>query len=262
MNLLFVLIALPALVLSQGLLDVCLDVQGVKHKIDDSYIGTDGCNKCKCLATGSACTRKFCNQNQPKIAAEANQCVDNLGNLHEENELSSYTHVDGCNTCVCKSFGGMCTKKFCLNSREVAALCVDIDGQQRKGGESWLADDGCNKCTCGSLGPICTMMECPKRRGGDIIKTPNGDIVDETGDSPCRLENGSTKFPGDTWLTEDSCNACTCTGMNGKVDCTSQGCRATFLRLTNPEKYNSRTNGATVVKFSSVLSVLLLVVRF
>merc|ERR1711874_775415 len=85
---------------SQELLDQCKDVAGVKHKVGDNYIGEDGCNKCRCMETGSACTKKFCfKEDKATIqrSAEANKCVDNLGVLHNVGEV--YTHVDGCNSC-------------------------------------------------------------------------------------------------------------------------------------------------------------------
>jgi len=50
----------------EDVIDACEDVAGVKHKKDDSYIGPDGCNRCKCLEGGSACTKRLC----PKVDYE------------------------------------------------------------------------------------------------------------------------------------------------------------------------------------------------
>ena len=40
-----------------SVIDACKDVDGASHKLGDSYIGPDACNKCKCLESGSACTK-------------------------------------------------------------------------------------------------------------------------------------------------------------------------------------------------------------
>jgi len=251
------LIAAAGVIHAQELNENCKDVQGVLHKLNDSYIGEDGCNICRCHQYGSACTKRFCDPKQPKARAELNKCVDNKGNLHEVGE--TYTHVDGCNTCNCKQYGGVCTRKFCFEALDEKTMCVDGAGKTMAGGESWLADDGCNKCTCGPFGAICTEKFCVKHSetGGDIIEFPDGtQIADESGDSPCRV-NGETKFPGVTWLTEDNCNICTCTGMNGKVDCTEEGCRVRFLKLTKGSDDGSGSEG---LSFSFLLALLGLLV--
>ena len=33
---------------------------GVLHEVNQSYTHVDGCNTCKCMEHGGACTRKFC----------------------------------------------------------------------------------------------------------------------------------------------------------------------------------------------------------
>ena len=48
----------------------------------------------------------------------------------------------------------------------------------------------------------------------EIVKTEGGSIVDESGDRPCRDHNNESRNPGDTWLTEDSCNICSCKGQH------------------------------------------------
>ena len=90
----------------------CTDVAGRPHKINDSYIGPDNCNDCKCKEAGSACTKKVCPADATARNAEAGKCVDKDGILHEEGE--SFTHVDGCNDCRCTEHGGACTKKLCI----------------------------------------------------------------------------------------------------------------------------------------------------
>jgi hypothetical protein len=249
-----------------GLLDQCVDTFKQKHRLDDSYIGPDGCNTCRCAEVGNLCTRRFC-EPKTKMTSEANKCVDNRGNLHKLEE--SYTHVDGCNTCVCKEFGGACTRRFCFKaSRDaVRSVCKDADGNGRQEGDVWTAADGCNTCRCGALGPLCTKIGCLGMANQDPHqdKQMKGEpvIVDETGDSPCTV-NGVTKFPGDSWLTEDSCNICTCTGVNGKAECTEESCRARFLRLVDPKQLTGEApnscgtlNLSLVVILSSILASII-----
>lgn len=240
--------------LSQELMEGCVDVEGVKHKPNDSYIGPDGCNRCRCIQGSNACTKIFCDPKTPRIAAEANQCIDNKGNLHEEGE--SYTHVDGCNTCICRSYGGACTKKFCFKELKEDNLCKDPQGNSKEIGDIWTAEDNCNRCQCGIMGPICTHTKCishkPEKQPRD------GEVVDETGDSPCRGEDGTTKFPGETWLTSDQCNICTCTGVNGKAECTAEGCRARFMKLMSADKPEEGNGSSRITMATSlVLAVLL-----
>ena len=122
----------------------------MRHKVGDNYIGEDGCNKCRCMETGSACTKKFCFQEDKAIiqrSAEANKCVDNHGVLFNVGE--TYTHVDGCNTCRCTENGGACSRKFCLQEPRQISACQDKENV-------WLHEDGCNKCLCGPFGAVCT----------------------------------------------------------------------------------------------------------
>jgi len=243
----FMLLAsLPVLLNAEELIDACRDVEGVRHKLNDSYLGPDGCNTCTCLAGGNACTKRYCWPEEEgaarKVNAEANKCVDDKGNLHKDGE--SYTHVDGCNTCVCRSFGGACTKKFCFKEEvSLRQVCTTGSGEQKELGESWLADDGCNTCRCGVIGPLCTKMYCMSPVN---VKDPQYqpksaqiEMSDETGDSPCTVE-GVQKMPGDTWITQDSCNICRCTGKGGKIECTQESCRARFRRLLQKSSGSER----------------------
>ena len=76
------------------MLEQCKDVAGARHQLGDSYIGTDGCNRCKCLESGSACTKRLCpaaseaEAERRRSRAEAGKCVDNLGVLHEVGQVS------------------------------------------------------------------------------------------------------------------------------------------------------------------------------
>merc|ERR1711874_495614 len=115
---------------AEKLLAQCTDVAGRPHKINDSYIGPDNCNDCKCKEAGSACTKKVCPADATARNAEAGKCVDKDGILHEEGE--SFTHVDGCNDCRCTEHGGACTKKLCIKT----AACVDTAGKERTVGDS------------------------------------------------------------------------------------------------------------------------------
>ena len=46
----------------------------------------------------------------------------------------------------------------------------------------------------------------------ELIHTEHGDIADESGDQPCEDDEGNTQWPGNSWLSQDSCNICTCPG--------------------------------------------------
>jgi len=243
----------------EDVIDACEDVAGVKHKKGDAYIGTDGCNRCKCLESGSACTKRLCPQDETKEAlkrsAEANKCVDYLGNLHEEGDR--YTHVDGCNTCKCTKDGGACTRRLCF--KEVKNFtCVDMEGNPKKiGDEAWVDKDGCNKCVCGPLGAVCTEQFCGEHRHwednendahvDEFIHSKSGTMVDESGDQPCKDHEDVERMPGDTWLSGDGCNVCTCKG-NGVPACTKMGCRERLARLIG--------SGANSVSKLSVLSFM------
>jgi len=247
----------------EDVIDACEDVAGVKHKKDDSYIGPDGCNRCKCLEGGSACTKRLCpkveNLAALKRSAEANKCVDNLGNLHEDGER--YTHVDGCNSCRCTPDGGACTRKLCFKEAKNMS-CVDMEGNQKQiGDEAWVDKDGCNKCVCGPLGAVCTEQFCGEHRVwednahdahiDEFIHSKSGTFVDESGDQPCKDHENNERMPGDTWLSGDGCNVCTCKG-SGVPACTKMGCRERLARLMG-----SGANSVTTMSALSFMSLLI-----
>merc|ERR1712227_168913 len=213
-------LALTSATNGQELLEQCKDIRGTSHKVGDSYIGTDGCNKCKCLETGSACTKRLCPRDEDeearKRSAEANKCVDNLGVLHDENDR--YTHVDGCNTCVCTKNGGACTKRFCLESRQF--------------------EDKANNA----------MID-------EFTHTKEGTIVNEDGDRPCQDVDGKDKMPGDSWLSPDGCNICLCRGYGGAPACTKLGCRDRLARLVQESDPQQQSGATTATSLSQTLMV-------
>jgi len=249
---------------SSGVIEACKDVDGTFHKLGDSYIGPDACNNCKCLESGSACTKRFCPENISSRNAEAFKCVDNMGVLHEVNQ--SYTHVDGCNTCKCGQHGGACTRRFCLKKEDrILSECVDADGNKKDlDDEAWLDKDGCNKCVCGILGTVCTEKFCGEHRMyenkvdqvkvHELIHTEEGTIVDESGDQPCKDEDDKTQWPGNSWLSKDSCNICTCPGNGTSPICTQMGCRVRLERLLQ-----SNLKGGAAMTTSSVVTISLIV---
>jgi len=235
----------------EGVIAACKDVDGTLHKLGDSYIGPDACNKCKCLESGSACTKRLCPKDSSSRSAEAFKCVDNMGVLHEKNE--TYTHVDGCNTCKCGEHGGACTRKFCIKKEmRTLSTCFDADGNEKSLAEDWLDMDGCNKCLCGILGAVCTEMFCGEHRMyeneadqvkvHELIHTDEGTIVNESEDQPCTDEDNNTQWPGNSWLSKDSCNICTCPGNGTSPICTQMGCRVRLERLLQ----SNLTGGAPV----------------
>eukprot|EP00092_Neocalanus_flemingeri_P030677 GFUD01033309.1.p1 GENE.GFUD01033309.1~~GFUD01033309.1.p1 ORF type:complete len:278 (-),score=57.91 GFUD01033309.1:206-1039(-) len=246
---------------NNAVIDACKDVDGTRHKLGDSYIGPDACNKCKCLESGSACTKRLCPEDISSRNAEAFKCVDNLGVLHDVNE--TYTHVDGCNSCKCGKHGGACTRKFCLKKEEkTLSECVDGDGNNKALDEAWLDKDGCNKCVCGILGAVCTEMFCGEHRMyeneadqvkvHELIHTDEGTIVDESRDQSCKDDDDNTQWSGSSWLSKDSCNICTCPGNGTSPICTQMGCRVRLERLLQ----SNLTDGAAGTAHSLATLVL------
>ena len=41
----------------------CTDDKGKRHKLNEFYVSQDGCNKCRCIQGGGACTRRLCRTN-------------------------------------------------------------------------------------------------------------------------------------------------------------------------------------------------------
>ena len=41
----------------------CTDDKGKRHKLNEFYVSQDGCNKCRCIQGGGACTRRLCGRN-------------------------------------------------------------------------------------------------------------------------------------------------------------------------------------------------------
>jgi len=246
------------------LVEQCKDVRGVSHRLNDSYIGPDNCNKCRCLETGSACTRKLCPRDASPRNAEADLCVDKAGVLHEVGE--TYTHVDGCNRCKCTEQGGACTKKFCIQEEREVRTCRDSAGTEMGIGSSWLDTDGCNTCMCGVLGPVCTEKFCGQHKqfeDGDaqideIVHDQRGSFVSETGDQQCRDHENKPHNPGETWLTEDSCNICSCKGDGNLPTCTKMGCRVRLARLLNSPSSSSSLSGAVLLTLLPLLAARLL----
>jgi len=230
------------------MLENCTDVDGTKHKLGESYIGPDGCNYCKCMEGGNACTRKLCPPDASSRKAEADKCVDNMGVLHNSTETEQYMHVDGCNKCRCmEGDKPACTKMLCLQFKEnKMSKCVSHTGKELRVGEDWMHEDGCTKCICGVLGPICSWQYCrwdpvnPRKNmkkdqageedGDAVVLTAQRGMVTEEGDIPCKDDDDTEHMPGDMWLSGDGCNSCTCPG-NGERVCTEVGCRIRLERL-------------------------------
>merc|ERR1711963_989992 len=177
-------LALASTINGQELLEQCKDIRGTSHKVGDSYVGTDGCNKCKCLESGGACTKRFCLESR-----QFGECVDGQGNTKHQGD-DSWMSKDGCNVCICGPFGAVCTEQFCgqhrgwedkgnnamidefTHTKEGTIVnedgdrpCQDVDGKDRMPGDSWLSPDGCNICLCRGVGgaPACTKMGCRDR---------------------------------------------------------------------------------------------------
>ena len=83
----------------------CVDDKGNPHRVGENYTHVDGCNNCRCLEVGGACTRKLCFKKEPKSFG----CVDHKGNIMTEKN-GTYTGPDGCNDCICGILGPICTE--------------------------------------------------------------------------------------------------------------------------------------------------------
>ena len=46
----------------------------------------------------------------------------------------------------------------------------------------------------------------------EVVHAKVDTVVDESGDQPCYDYDNNTQLPGNSWLSKDSCNICTCTG--------------------------------------------------
>lgn len=272
------------------LIEACKDVDGTKHKLGEAYMGPDGCNTCKCMEGGNACTRKLCPSDVDSRAAEAFKCVDNMGVLH--NESDSYTHVDGCNTCKCMpgGKGGACTKMFCFEKEEKALTkCMSHDGSDKHVGDTWTHQDGCSKCACGVLGPICLDFYCKwdphtgsekrrkmkekeaakgKQSPDSVHFTSEPEVVSEEGDQPCKDHEGKDQWPGAVWLSGDGCNVCSCKGDGSEPECSNKGCRVRLERLVQRDPslqglepgVGGEENAASALPFSLFFTSILLII--
>ena len=73
--------------------------------------------------------------------------------------------------------------------------------------------------------------------------------VEEEGDIPCRdAVTNQDRMPGDSWLSEDSCNICTCTGINTHIHIHFLNTRMTF-KMIYQEKISMSSRG--IVNMSS-----------
>ena len=207
-----------------AVLSQCKDVRGEAHRLNESYIGPDNCNKCRCIESGNACTRRICPRDATPRNAEADRCVDKAGVLYDVGQ--TYTHVDGCNTCRCTEHGGACTRRFCIQEQErQVQVCRDPRGTEMKQGDSWIDSDGCNKCLCGALGAVCTEKVCGQHHQFDdgdahideVVYNQQASKTEAVGNQQCRDHRNQPRQPGETWLTEDSCNVCSCKGKRRGV---------------------------------------------
>ena len=94
-----------------------------------------------------------------------------------------------------------------------------------KQGDSWIDSDGCNKCLCGALGAVCTEKACGQHHQFDdgdahideVVYNQQASKTEAVGNQQCRDHRNQPRQPGETWLTEDSCNVCSCKGKRRGV---------------------------------------------
>ena len=46
----------------------------------------------------------------------------------------------------------------------------------------------------------------------EVVHAKEDTVVEESGDQPCYDDDNTTQWPGSSWLSQDSCNICTCPG--------------------------------------------------
>lgn len=136
-----------------------------------SFKSADGCNDCFCSDNGmAACTLRFCfpdaeavQQRSKRDATADKKCVAG----------TSYTHADGCNTCVCGPDGvpTVCTTMFCFNDPRIRRSANDEPlprSEIAPGAPGFACEPAksfkyqCNTCRCDTSGQsaACTYKFC------------------------------------------------------------------------------------------------------
>jgi hypothetical protein len=128
---------------------ICV-VDGVTHKVSDTWRANDECNSCRCDEQGQArCTSLDCKRGV---------CVSD-GILHQVGD--TWPAGDGCNTCSCdETRRAACTAMGCPHSPPKPSslpppdvTCV-VGGVTHRGGDSWQASDGFTTCRCSERGIV------------------------------------------------------------------------------------------------------------
>ena len=73
----------------------------VRYELGDRFAAADGCNTCRCTASGVACTQRACS------TCEYDNVRYKLGDR--------FAAADGCNTCRCTASGVACTQRACAD---------------------------------------------------------------------------------------------------------------------------------------------------
>lgn len=136
-----------------------------------SFKSADGCNDCFCSDNGmAACTLRFCfpdvgvvQQRTKRDSTTTKKCVPG----------TSYTHEDGCNTCVCGPDGvpTVCTIMFCFNDPRTRRSANDEPlprSEIAPGAPGFSCEPSksfkyqCNTCRCDTSGQTaaCTYKFC------------------------------------------------------------------------------------------------------
>jgi len=194
----------------------CDGDDGNTYCAGEVFLSGDGCNTCRCGENGAVpCTKMAClpeEGTQTKDMDTMSAADTCLVNGLEIEAGETYVAADGCNTCTCS--GGdapdACTMMACA---EPCSTCED-GSETYCAGVSYLSSDGCNTCTCTENGvSACTLMACPPMES------------DSTSDdvATCVIR-GITYEEGETYVADDGCNTCTCSGGDAPDACTMMAC--------------------------------------
>ncbi|XP_064614551.1 kielin/chordin-like protein [Liolophura sinensis] len=224
---------------------VCL-YNGHVYKAGEGFKSTDGCNRCGCSDNGLViCTQMAC-VNLASMRQQLEREVISPGVCHHGGHVykagEGYKAPDGCNTCSCSDSGFIrCTLMACANlaserhqlEREVISLGVCVyGGKVYQPRDSFDSLDKCNRCACGKHGQImCTLRSCPI--GMPDRGNHEGDDEDARG---CDYD-GHWYADGESTLSTDGCNTCTCAAPYGMA-CTKRACLPPANDETDDEDQN------------------------
>jgi len=89
----------------------CTDDKGKRHKLNEFYVSQDGCNKCRCMQGGGACTRRLCGRNIVNTQNRFEEMFDDDNN--DEREINPTCNCPKTRMMVC-GMNGQTYMNSCL----------------------------------------------------------------------------------------------------------------------------------------------------